>query len=146
MSYDFEDDIIDLTASLSCARQCTLSNVVIDLVTTDESFYDSSIEADVDVSQSPIKLKSSKRKGNFQCSDIPSKKKPDVINNKSNSFGDCPICWEALGKNPLASTKCGHVYCMKCLERSLQSEKKCPSCRCSLKGKAAYHPLYLSKN
>lgn len=82
----------------------------------------------------------------LQCADIPPKKKSDGYKNKSNSFGECPICWEALGKNPLASTKCGHVYCMKCIERSLQSEKKCPTCRSSLKGKAAYHPLYLSKN
>ncbi|OWR44703.1 hypothetical protein KGM_203805 [Danaus plexippus plexippus] len=144
MDNDFKDDIIDLTGSMTCALQCTLSNVVIDLVTTDESFYDSSVDADV--SQSPVKLKSCKRKGNSQCADIPPKKKSDGYKNKSNSFGECPICWEALGKNPLASTKCGHVYCMKCIERSLQSEKKCPTCRSSLKGKAAYHPLYLSKN
>lgn len=62
-----------------------------------------------------------------------------------NKFGECPICWDELGKNPLASTKCGHVYCLKCLENALQIEKKCPCCRRVLKGSAAYHPLYLAK-
>lgn len=60
-------------------------------------------------------------------------------------FGGCPICWDELGKNPLASTKCGHVYCMKCLQEYLKLEKKCPTCRQVLKGSNAYHPLYLSK-
>lgn len=68
MDNDFKDDIIDLTGSMTCALQCTLSNVVIDLVTTDESFYDSSVDADL--SQSPVKLKSCKRKDNSQVSHL----------------------------------------------------------------------------
>lgn len=78
----------------------------------------------------------------FQKSHVPSKR---LKNKTTNKFGECAICWDELGTNPLASTKCGHVYCLTCLEQSLQIEKKCPMCRCSLKGKLAYHPLYLNK-
>lgn len=62
----------------------------------------------------------------------------------SSGLGECPICCDELGRHPLASTKCGHVYCLKCLEQSLKIAKKCPTCRCVLKGSSAYHPLYLN--
>lgn len=81
----------------------------------------------------------------FQKSQVPPKRLRNDKNKVSSKFGECAICWDELGINPLASTKCGHVYCLKCLEKSLQIEKRCPTCRCSLKGKLAYHPLYLNK-
>lgn len=61
-------------------------------------------------------------------------------------IGQCPICWATLGKNPLASTTCGHVYCLKCLEQALKLRKTCPTCRCPLKKKSGYHPIYLNMN
>lgn len=67
-----------------------------------------------------------------------------IESGRKKQFGGCPICWDELGKNPLASTKCGHVYCLKCLEDYLKLQKKCPICRQSLKRNSAYHPLYLS--
>lgn len=80
----------------------------------------------------PPSIKATKKK-----SITPKKKK------KSGTLGDCPICLDPLGKNQLASTKCGHVFCFKCLERALQSEKKCPTCRRSMKSCNSYHPLYI---
>lgn len=65
---------------------------------------------------------------------------------KSSALGDCPICLDPLGKNPLASTKCGHVFCFKCLERALQAEKKCPTCRQSMRSCNSYHPLYIGSS
>ncbi|CAH0592469.1 unnamed protein product [Chrysodeixis includens] len=161
------NDVIDLTKSFSFPmynNNCS-SNIIIDL-DTDDSFC---IEADIlldaptpslpsaAVAKSPLRepsesitivTPSSTRKQ--------PKLKKKLLNRKSVSpsplaakpgkkkFGGCPICWDELGKNPLASTKCGHVYCMKCLQEYLKVEKKCPTCRQALKGSSAYHPLYLS--
>lgn len=59
------------------------------------------------------------------------------------SIGDCPICMDSLANNPVASTICGHVFCMGCIKASISSNgKKCPTCRKSLKG-VGYHPLFL---
>lgn len=75
----------------------------------------------------------------LQTSKVSSKKRK----RSSNNARVCPICLDELGQNPLSSTKCGHVFCQLCLEQSLALEKKCPTCRQGLKGKTAYHPLYL---
>lgn len=63
--------------------------------------------------------------------------------NAASRFGDCPICFDELGQNPIASTKCGHVFCLQCLQQALTIEKRCPKCRRVLKGPSAYHPLYV---
>lgn len=61
----------------------------------------------------------------------------------ARSIGDCPICMENLSNNTVASTKCGHIFCMKCIQAAIKtSGKKCPTCRSALKG-TGYHPLFL---
>lgn len=67
-----------------------------------------------------------------------------IINDpKEVHVGQCPICWDELGKNPLSSTWCGHVFCTECLEQSLKQEKRCPTCRRCVNGRTKYHPLFL---
>ncbi|XP_052737509.1 E3 ubiquitin-protein ligase RNF4 [Bicyclus anynana] len=66
-----------------------------------------------------------------------------TIEKTKNKFGDCPICWDELGKNPLASTVCGHVFCFKCLKQALLRLKQCPTCRRALRDERYFHPLYI---
>ncbi|XP_044345264.1 probable histone acetyltransferase HAC-like 1 [Triticum aestivum] len=52
----------------------------------------------------------------------------------------CPVC-----KNELvdaSSTICGHIFCQKCIEASIQAQKKCPTCRRKLTMRS-FHRIYL---
>lgn len=40
----------------------------------------------------------------------------------------CPICLESLMDRPTSSLRCGHMFCMACIETSLQLKKVCPTC------------------
>lgn len=39
----------------------------------------------------------------------------------------CAICWNTMFE--LTCTPCGHIYCVRCIERELQDRKRCPQCR-----------------
>ena len=44
----------------------------------------------------------------------------------------CPLCLENFRKeNTLVTTRCCHVFCMTCLNKSLAHHKVCPVCRCN---------------
>lgn len=58
---------------------------------------------------------------------------------------DCVICLETFGDQPIASTICGHVFCQDCLVEALRIEKKCPTCRHVLRGRHAYHQIFLNR-
>ncbi|CAH2102509.1 unnamed protein product [Euphydryas editha] len=130
-------EVIDLTSSFTLVDHCTLSDTIIDLA-SDESF-DSSVKIINLTKNNPHVTTTSVNTD--QTSNISSKKGKKKT---SGNIGTCPICLEELGKNPLASTKCGHVFCLFCLEQSMALEKRCPTCRKVLRGKTAFHPLYLS--
>ncbi|GBP76401.1 E3 ubiquitin-protein ligase RNF4 [Eumeta japonica] len=57
----------------------------------------------------------------------------------------CPICQDKLSKK-LVSTKCGHVFCQRCLLTWLNTQNNCPTCRRRLGKRSAYHVLYLDNN
>uniref|UniRef100_A0A2A4K622 RING-type domain-containing protein n=1 Tax=Heliothis virescens TaxID=7102 RepID=A0A2A4K622_HELVI len=63
----------------------------------------------------------------------------------SRNLGDCPICLDPLTSKGIASTICGHVFCLKCIQASIRSSgKKCPTCRKVLKGPGGgYHQLFI---
>lgn len=157
---DYCNEVIDLTESFSLAdhRSLANNNMIIEL-DTDDSFSNSFIGQTIeDIGNSskiaPLRKGKQSLKINKKQQHQHLKQKQLQINRtiteennsriKSVGWGDCPICWDRLGNNPVASTKCGHVYCMKCLEKSLKVEKKCPTCRHVLRGSSAYHPLYLN--
>ncbi|XP_062229802.1 uncharacterized protein LOC133927368 isoform X2 [Phragmites australis] len=52
----------------------------------------------------------------------------------------CPVCMNEL--TDASSTICGHIFCKKCIEASIQAQKKCPTCRRKL-NKSNYHRVYL---
>ncbi|CAH0405799.1 unnamed protein product [Chilo suppressalis] len=61
----------------------------------------------------------------------------------SKGLGDCPICMESLLNVAVASTRCGHVFCMSCISAALTvSGKRCPTCRKPLRGKG-FHQIFL---
>ncbi|XP_026764182.2 uncharacterized protein LOC113522628 [Galleria mellonella] len=72
---------------------------------------------------------------------------PPFMRSQTNAppkgIGDCPICMDSLANNSVASTLCGHVFCMECIKAAIKtSGKKCPTCRKVLKG-VGYHQLFL---
>lgn len=41
---------------------------------------------------------------------------------------DCQICFKDIQSQELSSVPCGHIFCTKCIEKSLKSKTKCPVC------------------
>jgi len=41
----------------------------------------------------------------------------------------CAICLDAVGQKNVASTECGHTYCLSCLFSHLKHSNSCPLCR-----------------
>nr|XP_026493774.1 E3 ubiquitin-protein ligase RNF4-like [Vanessa tameamea] len=137
MGNNIEDDVIDLTSSFTLVDQRGLANVIIDLVSEDS--FNSSLQTKCVAKKHSQALTACIEKNS---SGSQKKEEPRIL----KKIGDCPICMEELGKCPMSSTNCGHVFCSNCLEQSLKFEKRCPTCRKYLKGKLAYHPLYLSSD
>lgn len=46
------------------------------------------------------------------------------------SHFSCPVCFEVISEATI--TRCGHTYCSKCIQRSIEINKKCPKCNQSL--------------
>lgn len=46
----------------------------------------------------------------------------------------CPICFESLSSDlKPTTTRCGHIFCAKCLETLIHSnKKKCPTCQSNI--------------
>ena len=42
----------------------------------------------------------------------------------------CPICFETL--NEAAITRCGHTFCLKCVQRAVKVTSRCPKCTTTL--------------
>lgn len=60
---------------------------------------------------------------------------------------NCPVCTISFDdlktqSITLSSTKCGHVFCKRCLKDSLAVNRVCPTCRVSTP-KNGFHNLYL---
>ncbi|XP_072765375.1 uncharacterized protein [Anoplolepis gracilipes] len=42
----------------------------------------------------------------------------------------CPVCLEILSSNlNPTTTRCGHLFCAKCLKESIRTYKRCPTCK-----------------
>lgn len=68
---------------------------------------------------------------------------PASPNTPVRNIGDCPICMENLSNRTVASTICGHIFCMPCIQAATKTGgKKCPTCRKALRG-AGFHQLFL---
>ncbi|KAF7032359.1 hypothetical protein CFC21_043537 [Triticum aestivum] len=52
----------------------------------------------------------------------------------------CPVCMNELVD--ASSTICGHIFCQKCIQASIQAQSKCPTCRRTLTMNS-FHRVYL---
>lgn len=53
--------------------------------------------------------------------------KPSRLENYNNHL-ECPICLiSTIGQKP-AITKCGHLFCSECIEKSIKNQNLCPCC------------------
>lgn len=43
----------------------------------------------------------------------------------------CGICLEKYNNNNIKRLICTHIFCMKCIDRSLKIKNECPICRCN---------------
>lgn len=50
--------------------------------------------------------------------------------NKNLAGLSCPICFETISEATI--TKCGHSFCHRCIQKSIEINKKCPKCNQSL--------------
>ena len=48
---------------------------------------------------------------------------------KTNSIGECSICWEEIEPKKLCVTPCAHLFCFECLIPYVRQSEKCPLCR-----------------
>lgn len=56
----------------------------------------------------------------------------------------CTICMDDFSDcSQLASTECGHIFCLPCIERSLRDINRCPMCAKALGGRNSFHRLFL---
>ncbi|XP_050215765.1 uncharacterized protein LOC126666903 [Mercurialis annua] len=66
---------------------------------------------------------------------------PQPVALHEESIFSCPVCMGSLIEP--TSTRCGHIFCKECLQRSLKSlQNKCPTCRQKV-GKRGIFRVYL---
>lgn len=41
----------------------------------------------------------------------------------------CGICWGGFGSGKMCSTKCGHLFCRRCIRQAMSHSTKCSACR-----------------
>lgn len=79
---------------------------------------------------------------------LPRELPKDGISNSENSGSvSCPICMESYSEitnngRLIMSTKCGHIFCSRCLLDCLKNSRFCPTCRKKLNHKQC-HPIYI---
>ncbi|XP_063549187.1 E3 ubiquitin-protein ligase RNF4-like [Cydia strobilella] len=158
------DSVIDLTSSFTLANHCHLDNAIINL-DTDDSLREENVGT-VGRARSRRKRRYSRTRATQQAdTPILDLCTPEAKNKKSTkskiesgkvaildetpakrpkqSLATCPICFEEFCGQALASTNCGHVFCLACLATALKAKPQCPTCRTLLRGKFKYHPLFL---
>ncbi|PIA29973.1 hypothetical protein AQUCO_05800213v1 [Aquilegia coerulea] len=55
------------------------------------------------------------------------KSQETVIKPPKEPTFSCPVCMGPLVEE--ASTKCGHIFCKKCIKAAISAQNKCPTCR-----------------
>jgi len=65
--------------------------------------------------------------GNFIYNKFVSKRNFKITYGAPNY--ECTICLEKIKINNISLTKCKHIYCRKCLMKTLEISDKCPLCR-----------------
>lgn len=69
-----------------------------------------------------IELNSGKPDGNAVLHDAPNAQRAKVLHM------ECPICFEQIENQDLASTPCGHLFCFDCITNVVTNRAACPTC------------------
>ena len=51
------------------------------------------------------------------------------VDDHESEVKTCAICMEDIGQKNMASTECGHTFCLSCLLSQLKHSNSCPLCR-----------------
>lgn len=70
---------------------------------------------------------------NMDAIDYFIEKTTERLSCSTKQVGRCPICFESIVQREPTVTKCGHVFCRECIEKSLSSVRKCPLCQCRVR-------------
>lgn len=56
---------------------------------------------------------------------------------------ECSICFETFCGREISATKCGHLFCSQCINRSIEDRQKCPMCNATADS-ADLRPIFFS--
>lgn len=62
---------------------------------------------------------------------------------KENSLLLCIICLECFSSGNIFSTKCGHLFCKPCFDKTLEQRKTCPNCNAPTSADEL-HPIFFA--
>lgn len=57
----------------------------------------------------------------------------------------CPICQSSMSKRRPVTMMCGHLFCRRCIKRSLRFKPECPICRQLLASQRCFINVYLEQ-
>lgn len=61
--------------------------------------------------------------------DLNPRKKMNKQENNKNIY-TCPICFDLISEATI--TRCGHTFCHKCIQKSIDINKQCPRCNAQI--------------
>lgn len=72
---------------------------------------------------------------------------PDSPSSPSKQLISCPVCMESVktftaSGRLLVTTKCGHLFCDKCIQKTIGLLHKCPTCSTKLTQRQ-FHRIYI---
>lgn len=62
---------------------------------------------------------------------------------KENSLLLCIICLECFSSGNIFSTKCGHLFCKPCFDKTIEKRKTCPNCNAPTDANEL-HPIFFA--
>lgn len=86
-----------------------------------------------------------RRLGNLDSSDEEDHVTEDTVEEPQPINPICPICQSSILNRQPVSMMCGHLFCRRCIKRSLRLRPECPICRQLLTTKCAFINVYLAQ-
>ncbi|XP_054168505.1 putative uncharacterized protein DDB_G0291812 isoform X2 [Oppia nitens] len=95
----------------------------------------------------PQPIESSSAKQSDDVVEIDPLKITTQNNSTSRRSIKCPVCLDesymfGVTDRKLVATKCGHLFCDRCIQQVIRTSKVCPNCRKKV-NKGSYHPIYI---
>lgn len=76
-----------------------------------------------------IEIKANKPQGDIEH-DMPMAKRARFAspNETMSPQMECPICFKSIDGQELAATRCGHLFCLACIQNAITVRAVCPTC------------------